>query len=812
MQLRKLAASALGSLMAGATLAFPVAAADLEDLPEPFIEGEEAAFSMVVGETAATEDVVGAIDVAVSMGGQPTVEETVETEGGVASWSAEEGITLNRENSNLFLDDATDAEENRLDDRDLDVLESTEFTSEDNEDVEVEYEAQVGEQDQDFNADVGDLDDPVLHVENPYGNDVNAGDAEDYLFQATVDFSDTMDFEAAGDDDLDDIDGDADEALEDGDEISLFGTEYTFSDKSDQGTLVLYESSETFDVEHEEEETVDIEGEEHTFETVTVAEDGDEATIRVDGELEEVDEDSDDEVTVGDTDVRVTEIYSTGPDGEGVVEFAIGSDEVEIHEEGEVELEGDEVDGVNVNVDGAEGNKFDNVNSIDFAFGATDSDEDYVEAGDTYTDPVFEALEFHYGGVAADAAEDAEETIEVEVEEEEDAVISMTDDNGDDADITFAHDEADDGETLSVDDGEHISTYDGESVEEDDYVVLNQNEEGAMYQVTDIDNTDLEDDNDDDDGELSVELENVFTGESTTVEDDGIDFEGDNTHTLKDESIEGMDFDVEFDDADEDPTVRFENSIDSEGTAVYPAIYSATDGAVAFMDDEPATIMEGVDIDSDGDIDETVKLPSTKSSGDQLVEVSTNESAENYTIGDNEDVSWDGESSVDETVTVGEIDYEITLDNDRDDFDAQDEPDDVDVEVRVDDPNLAASGAGDDKPTAMFMQPEDDEEEEHAYVFTPNDLDDDGELEEQYTGTEYVADNDDDIEVGYNLYGSYQEFDDDSDDESFELGVPEAQSTSGMAVTGTDGELSAEGGGGSVEYDKVVPVYHAIGS
>ncbi|MFP4634189.1 MAG: S-layer protein, partial [Candidatus Aenigmatarchaeota archaeon] len=53
----------------------------------------------------------------------------------------------------------------------------------------------------------------------------------------------------------------------------------------------------------------------------------------------------------------------------------------------------------------------------------------------------------------------------------------------------------------------------------------------------------------------------------------------------------------------------------------------------------------------------------------------------------------------------------------------------------------------------------------------------------------------------------------DSEDEgSFTLSIPDGQSVVGAAVTDTDGSLSAESAGGSVEYDKVVPVYHAIGS
>ncbi|MFP4038877.1 MAG: S-layer protein, partial [Candidatus Nanohaloarchaea archaeon] len=43
--------------------------------------------------------------------------------------------------------------------------------------------------------------------------------------------------------------------------------------------------------------------------------------------------------------------------------------------------------------------------------------------------------------------------------------------------------------------------------------------------------------------------------------------------------------------------------------------------------------------------------------------------------------------------------------------------------------------------------------------------------------------------------------------EVFTASLPDAQSTSGMAVTGTDGELSAEGGGGSGSVTSSSPTY-----
>jgi len=78
------------------------------------------------------------------------MEESVSVEGGSASWSASEGATLNRANSDLFLNDATDADQTRFDAEDVPALASDSFTSEGGEDIDIDYEANVGTQNQDF--------------------------------------------------------------------------------------------------------------------------------------------------------------------------------------------------------------------------------------------------------------------------------------------------------------------------------------------------------------------------------------------------------------------------------------------------------------------------------------------------------------------------------------------------------------------------------------------------------------------------------------------------------------------------------------
>jgi hypothetical protein len=902
------------ALLVGATLAGATAvtaqdngsSGDLGDYPAPFVtEDGEVDTTVVVGETAddgepvSTADVVSAVEIAGSLGNAAFEESETSvsvSSTAAASWSAENGITLNRRNTNLFLYDGTEDGQTRLDDTDLNVLEDTSFQSEDNEEVEVEHDVQVGAQDQQFSPE-GDYDDPVLHVDNP----TNPSDT-DNLLQASVEFDETMDFGAAGRDDFDlSATNAGDEAIEDGDEIELFGQDFTFSEDSDATELVFYGSSDRFEIATGESQTVTVDGEDHEFQVEYVSEassNTQEATVIVDGETQSVEES--DEINVGDQTVRVSDIYRTGPDGQGRVAFSQGSDELVINHGttgslGEVEVDGDTVDGVGVAVDSGTGD-FQQTDGMTFYFGAADSDEDFVEAGEMYETPLF-GLEFHYGGLNPDVsdADNAAEVITVQADEDDTAEVTFTA-SGEDDDTTltvFTNDPDTNQEEFGDEDGT-IAQYEGQTVDEDDKVVLNAFEEADMYEITEVDDTDLEDaDGSSDDETLSLTLENVVTGDSVEVEETGIDLSaggGLNEYTISDESIEGKDFDVTFEEGDE---VNFVRSTAGTDRQLWPWMYTGTDSAMAF--DQPSNDIDltavfddvsASEIDSE-EVDLSNPVDSTSGSGnDDQVAVSTSGTGNAPTAGTlnfyNDDgdlagtASFSGSHLSSSTVTldddsgdstvesvevvntdggVGDITVEVVGDtgsspssgesatvspvaertadipsgvvsNDATatvEFDGTNNVKDVTVnegfvqyggqldvnagsdgDIDLDRTN-SGSAAG-----ILMTQPENDEDQEEAYVVEAS-SDDNSQLSDvdAYTGRQLEDELDDeDVDVAYDEFGAYR-MDDEEDDETDTLTFhyPGAQSTSGMAVTGTDGALSAEGGGGSGSTTTMSPTY-----
>ncbi|MFT4868278.1 MAG: hypothetical protein ACI9LV_000905, partial [Candidatus Nanohaloarchaea archaeon] len=292
------------------------------------------------------------------------------------------------------------------------------------------------------------------------------------------------------------------------------------------------------------------------------------AAFRVDGGSLRQREDGE-SVTVDGQEIRVSDVVNLQDDS-GYADFSIGSNEVVLEDGSSVEINDDSVDGTHVELSMGDSSTIDGVTVYT---GAQDRDNDYLAAGDSYVSPVFDQVELHYGGLAPNAAEDPAETVDVGVSGDEDAEITLTDSEGNEGTITFKNGEAD---NLGDVDGD-IATYEGQEVGIDDYLVLNH----GLYQVNDAF---YDDSGSEIEGELT--LDNVLTGDS--VEVDESDMEGDTVE----QSIDGVDYNVQFTSGD---TVSIER-VDASHTAVYQNLNTETDAAVAFTEQ---TTIEGTNIEDE---------------------------------------------------------------------------------------------------------------------------------------------------------------------------------------------------------------------
>ncbi len=78
----KILALGTGAVMVGATILSATAAADLKDYPSPFVKDGKFNAVLVVGDSAASSDVIGSVDIATSLQFASRVKKTVQSSGG----------------------------------------------------------------------------------------------------------------------------------------------------------------------------------------------------------------------------------------------------------------------------------------------------------------------------------------------------------------------------------------------------------------------------------------------------------------------------------------------------------------------------------------------------------------------------------------------------------------------------------------------------------------------------------------------------------------------------------------------------------
>jgi hypothetical protein len=834
----------------------------LSDYPHNMLDDGVVDTTIVMGADAKATDVVAATNIAGQLGNDAfsTETQTVSVSGSGGSWSAANGQTLDTTNDQLYYGSPIDDVRDTLTEDQLNILETTEAFSGD-QDQEVEQYLYVGNQNVNFGQ-PGDLDDedPQLYVDVP--ETIDTTDETEYLYKLQANFEDGVEFT---DDSNDDDNNRNDDVY--GEDISMFGMDFTVSDDSFQGShtgqLVLYGSQEVTSVASGESTTITIEGEEHTFEVIGVT-GTDTAAVRIDGDLEQYNE-NDEETLSGQT-VRVDNIIQTNADNsQGVVQFAMGSEQIILEDGSEVMIGEDEedVDGTDValetngNSDVGTGLQVE-LSSVEIAFGAPDNDENYVAAGETFDNEVFTDLVFRFGGLnpnSADADAEGVSPVEYATDSDDTATVSI-EDGEDSADIPFVYDtdgvDNAGGEALQPDEDENFVVVEGQTVSQDDYVVSDAGDFSHVWEVTNIDR-DSTGSNIVSDDEATIELEDVVTGASVEVDLDAqegaaVDFDDDDEYYAGTEVIDGQtyNFALEGDSSGDNDDfgagnsdAQFKMTWDSTAStntgnnaigvdtgdrvSVYSAADTGSDAAVAFTEQVsgPGSIANGDSV--------TLEMPSTESTDARSLTASVSDSGGDETLtlsnsaGSSATLTGGTANAADDAfVTVGDVDYMVDYSGLEGTSTGSVSIDNIGVADTQTSNNAFGStpndidGDGDGNevlgPASITIQPEDDNDREHAFIVEPvNDHDDDEELDVGGgdAGHYYTAgstnnlfqelESDDDTEVGYTVYGTYVERDTDEPG-TVNLHVPTGQSTAGAAFTSDAGELNAEGGGsGSVD-------------
>lgn len=387
--IKQIVALGTGVTMLGATL-FGASAAGLSDFPNPmFIDNGAFNGVIVVGDGAASSDVVGSIDVATSLQFSSTTTQTVSTGGSAIAPTVSDGSKLERSGNTLNFNETFAQVDSKLDKTDLpSVLAdgSIDDTEGDNKN-DLTY-TQVLE----FAGTS-----PRLTFDNDDDGDELAAD---YLLLA--DNLDVYKYELEFDEDLDYDNASSSTAAADLEnvKISIQGNVYTITDvklDADNGVInkmTLLAGETTLWMEEGVSYTKSIGGVDHVVVLQDVSESGDDKCgITVDGTLAWIDVGS--TKTVNGVEIGVTDAITVHSEAQtsDVCEANLGAAELILEDGQEIEKDGSDVDGSAMYFfdDGGEWTGF------NATFEA--QDDEYIASGASWVDPVFGNFEFNYAGL-----------------------------------------------------------------------------------------------------------------------------------------------------------------------------------------------------------------------------------------------------------------------------------------------------------------------------------------------------------------------------------------------------------------------------
>jgi hypothetical protein len=610
MQIKRFVASSLAALMAGATFAGAALAATsvggvLKTLGSQAVAGTP--YLVVVGDTAAASDVVGAIDVASALAQQVTKEVAVP---GVSVATLTGGVSLDTADTKLYLGDVVGKAKNTLTSNDLPTLLAS-GSVEDEGGTKYEYSQYLSfptsspsgtntyaiTYDQEYVG--GGLKDPVykiiLGTSQPPTN---------YLVRAWVSFNKPLN---------------ASKAV--GKEIKLFGKSFTISSETDNTKLVLFGVSGKETIQAGESKTITVGGVSHTVKVIGVI-DSKSAVIEVDGVQKEVVEGN--TYDFAGTSVYVSDVfYVKVPQETGYVVVSIGADRY-VLQQGYAIKQGSS--GNEVEIKGTKVATLDpqNLSTLEIYFDGYSSDTGYIKAGSAFTVPVF-GFKVAYNGPASIPSE----TITISPGGTSYYQLSFTDKFGKSGTITWAY-HSNSGDILADSNGDEIAVVEGTPLQTATggyhYTIVNAGGFPHMLKVTSSDVTQGSSGQYPD--KCTVEFQDVLSGTTYKFEKSDTMIDGKVQGTLV---IDGQSYTVACDGTQSPNIVTITWS--STGKVVFPTLETKYGAKIALTKD--------VQVFNDlGNSWVKVSLPS----GD--VWMKKDSSTEN-TI----DIDYNGDATTDTTVT-----------------------------------------------------------------------------------------------------------------------------------------------------------------
>ncbi|MCB9362804.1 S-layer protein [Candidatus Woesearchaeota archaeon] len=320
--IKKIAAIGTGATMVGATL-FGAAAVDLAQYPSPlFIKDGQFDGIIVVGDAAASSDVIGAVDVATSLQFESKTEVAVDVSGsGATTFVSGDAAKLAKGSDPLNYGEMINDPITTLTDDDLESLSSGSISNQKgsfkyNQFIDISTGATTM-----FGIDDDQSDDPAMYLNFPDADTI-------YVYKATFQPALESDIDADKSNELDDIENKKITLL--GQEYTILNTELTDGDLS----MELLTGAIQDTLEEYTSKTYTLNGIDYEVEVIAIGSD-DTVILKVNGEVTDKLEEDDTYTLADGTDIGIKTILEnegTEVGGGDIVEFYLGASKITLEE------------------------------------------------------------------------------------------------------------------------------------------------------------------------------------------------------------------------------------------------------------------------------------------------------------------------------------------------------------------------------------------------------------------------------------------------------------------------------------------------
>ena len=436
--------------MAAVLMGSSVAIAQLQNYPSPFVAGGSANALVVVGKAAMPSDVVGAVDLAVRLGGEATTDVNVAGTASGLSISGE-GKEVATTNTKIYLNDTLGKSGVRstVTKDDMPTLLKNGILDDTDASTTHNYQQIIYLTPADTTC-TASSENYCLQFEKPgssssvdptyaFGRFPTSPTASDYLYRTYVTF-----------------DKDVNGTTAVGERITLFGKTYTISSGTvtvfagnTNDKLVLFGGAQTTVLTGGETTKATVEGVDYDV-TLVGASNATLAVVKVGTEQQSINKGS--SKKVGGLDVYVDDVYylSQNDQTQNSGKLLLGSSKITLQHASKVKLGDteDSVDGTLVNLTTSGGK----LSAFTIYIGGRSSSDDFLKVGANYMDPVWKSFSIAFPNVDVATDSATRSTLAVKPSGDNILQLTFTDDRGYTKTIDWAYKSSATGSTLNLGD------------------------------------------------------------------------------------------------------------------------------------------------------------------------------------------------------------------------------------------------------------------------------------------------------------------------------------------------------------------------